>query len=61
MCNTPLIRLPMTQSFVRGSSSEGATSFLQAAPFSHHSVAVKPTHIDTSIGSFSHHGRELES
>ena len=52
---------PMTQSFVRGSSSEGSTSSRQAAPFSHHSIAVRPTHIDTSIGSFSHNGRGLES
>ncbi len=33
--------------------SEGSISTRRAVPFSHHSVAVKRTHSDTSIGSFS--------
>jgi hypothetical protein len=33
----------------------------RAAPFSHRSAAVKRTDSDTSIGSFSHHGKGLEA
>src|ERR1017187_7602463 len=51
----------MTQSSVHGSSNEGSISIGRAALFSHHSVAIKPTHSDTSIVSFSHHGRGLEA
>src|SRR6266852_8600343 len=57
----------MTQSVVHGSSSEGSLhrslsiSTRRAAPLSRRSVAVKRTHSDTSIASFSHHGRGLEA